>query len=171
MAELTTEKKYPTVVPPTEAVDADWSISLGNVSLQLRSVGPNHTGDMMIGYVPELKLVYVVDFIGNESPGYKDLPGMYFPQYWESIDAVLEWDIEHATFGHGLPGTKSAIEDQAAYWRAIRQDVRVSIGEGLSEDEAVKHMDITPWAHWRRQEWIPMNVRAAYRYEKKAAEK
>ena len=136
----------------------------------MRHVGRNHSSDMLVAWIPEVNLIYVVDFISNESVGYRDLPGVWLPQYWDSIDKVLEWPIEISTFGHGMPGNKKSIEDHAEYWRKLRAAVREAIANGVTEAKAVETIRLPEYKDWRSyDEWFPMNVRGVYRYEKEAA--
>ena len=165
--ELLSDKNWKSVVPPTKLIDPPWSMKAGDLTLEMRHVGPNHSSDMLVAWVPEAKLVYVVDFISNESVGYRDLPGVWLPQYWESIDEVLEWPIEISTFGHGMPGNKKSIEVHAEYWRKLRATVRDAIANGDTEDDAVENIRMPEYEEWRSyEEWFPMNVRGVYRYEK-----
>ncbi len=168
--ELLADRNWKSVVPPTKLIDPPWSMRVGKLTLEMRHVGPNHSSDMLVAWVPEANLAYIVDFVSNESVGYRDLPGVWLPQYWESIDRVLEWPIELATFGHGMPGNKKSIEDQAEYWRKLRTTIRDAIADGVTEDEAVEIIRMPEYKDWRSyEEWFPMNVRGVYRYEKKAA--
>ena len=167
---LLADKNWKSVVPPTKLIDPPWSMKVGNLTLEMRHVGPNHSSDMLVAWVPEANLAYIVDFVSNESVGYRNLPGVWLPQYWESIDKVLDWPIELATFGHGMPGNKKSIENHAEYWRNLRVTIRDAIANGVTEDEAVENIRMPEYKDWRSyDEWFPMNVRAVYRYEKKAA--
>ncbi len=48
--------------------------------------------------------------------------------------------------------------------------IRDAIANGVTEDEAVENIRMPEYKDWRSyEEWFPMNVRAVYRYEKKAA--
>lgn len=168
--ELLADKNWESVVPPTKLIDPPWSMKVGSLTLEMRHVGPNHSSDMLVAWVPEANLAYIVDFVSNESVGYRDLPGVWLPQYWESIDEILEWPIELAAFGHGMPGNKKSIEDHAEYWRKLRATIRDAIANGVTEDQAVENIQMPEYQDWRSyEEWFPMNVRAVYRYEKKAA--
>ena len=170
--ELLADKNWKSVVPPTKLIDPPWSMKAGNLTLEMRHVGPNHSSDMLVAWVPEENLAYIVDFVSNEGVGYRNLPGVWLPQYWESIDKVLEWPIEVATFGHGMPGNKKSVADHAEYWRKLRASMRDAIADGINEDEAVKNTRMPEYKDWRSyDEWFPMNVRAVYRYEKETAAK
>ncbi|HKQ70354.1 MAG TPA: MBL fold metallo-hydrolase [Polyangiaceae bacterium] len=166
-AEHLKERGVPTVVPPSEVVQAPWSRRFGSLTLELLDVGPNHTDDMLVGWVPEAKTAYLVDFVNNRTCGYRDLPGASLPGYWESIDRVLAWPIEHVVFGHGAPAGRDAVAENAAYWRAIRARVRRAIDAGQSEDDAARSIELPAYRDWGMfAEWFPSNVRAAYRFER-----
>jgi glyoxylase-like metal-dependent hydrolase (beta-lactamase superfamily II) len=171
---LIAEKKWKSIVPPTDLIDPGWKKKVGELTLEMRSVGPNHSSDMLVGWVEERKLIFVVDFVSSHSVGYRDLPGFWLPEMWESMDKILEWPIEHATFGHGLPGTKQDIVDHREYWRWLRAEVQKGVAAGWSEDEAAANIKLDAYKEkgWRQvDDWGPMNVRGVYRYEVEAAAK
>ncbi len=168
-AELLAQKSWPEVVPPTELIDPPWSRRFGDLTLELHDVGPNHTSDMLIGWIPEAKLVMVVDFMSGDGIGYRDLPGAWLPQYWTSMDRVLGLPAERAAFGHGRPGGREKLEAHRAYWRELRTAVLAAIGDGLDEAATVARIRLPKYAGWNGYEaWLPMNVAAVYRHEKAA---
>lgn len=166
-AEILAEKRWPEVAAPTVRIDPPWSRRFGQYTLELRHVGPNHSSDMLIGWIPEVKLVMLVDFMSGDSVGYRDLPGVWLPQLWTSMDRVLELPIERAAFGHGRPGTRATVEAHRDYWRKLRVAVLAAIAEGLDEAATVARVALPEYASWRMYDaWFPMNVAGVYRHEK-----
>ena len=159
------------MVKPNQLIEAPWSIQAGDLTLEMRHVGSNHSSDMLIGWIPQVQLVYLVDFVSNKGVGYQDLPGAYLPQYWESQQAVLDLPIKIATFGHGRPGTKADIAEHANFWRKLRVATREAIANGLTEDQAATSIKLPEYSHWSMYDaWFPQNVRGVYRYEKTATD-
>jgi glyoxylase-like metal-dependent hydrolase (beta-lactamase superfamily II) len=159
------------IVEPTELIDPPWSKTIGDLTFELRSLGPNHSSDMVIAWIPEEKLVYLVDFIGNEHVGYKDLPGVHLPGYWESQRAVLDLPFEHVAYGHGRPAGRQAVVEHIEYWDKLRTKAQEALAAGWTEDEAAERIKLDEYKGWSMYaEWGPGNVRAMYRYEKSLKE-
>ena len=156
------------IVEPTLLIDPPWSKKFGELTFELRSVGPNHSSDMLIGWVPEEKVVYVVDFMAPEATGYRDLPGAHFPGYWDSQKAVVAIAFEHIVYGHGRPSGRQAVVDHIGYWDDVRAKAREAIAAGLTEDEAAKALVLDEKYHgWMGfKDWSTEQFRVTYRYEK-----
>lgn len=158
------------VVSPSLLIQPPWSRRFGELTLELRSVGPNHTADMLVGWVREHRLVYAVDFLNNASVAYRDLPGAHLPEYWDSIDTVASWPIRHAVFGHGPPGDARTVHAQARYWADVRAATRAALAAGQTEQEAASSIRLPAYSRWSQyDEWFQLNVRAAYRHEASVA--
>ena len=74
-------------------------------------------------------------------------------------------DLDTVVPGHGPPATLK----EAAAFRDLLTDVRRAVHDairaGLSEEAAVREVVIPAYAGMQRyREWMPFNVRAAYRY-------
>jgi len=73
--------------------------------------------------------------------------------------------VETVIPGHGPP---ASLKEAAAFrdlLAAVRDSVGAAIDAGLSEDAAAREVVVAEYVEMQRyKEWMPFNVRAAYRY-------
>lgn len=86
--------------------------------------------------------------------------------HWIScLDRVLRMKVETVIPGHGPP---ASLKEAAAFrdlLAAVRDSVGAAIDAGLSEDAAAREVVVAEYVEMQRyKEWMPFNVRAAYRY-------
>ena len=67
--------------------------------------------------------------------------------------------------GHGAPTTLAEVERFREMLVELRAAVDCSIKAGASEAAAMQEVTLPQYAHVQRyKEWMPLDVRAAYRY-------
>ncbi len=81
------------------------------------------------------------------------------------LDRVLTMDVRIVVPGHGEPTSLAEV----ARFRDLLADVRDAVAQalqaGASEEAAVAEVTLPAYAAMSRyREWMPFNVRAAYRY-------
>lgn len=163
--ERLTAEPDPAVPPPDITFTDRMTLRLGGRTIRLLHLGRNHSDNSIVAYLPEDRLIFAVDFVAHDRVGYRDLPGFYFPDLWESLERLQQLDYDRAVFGHGPPGTKADVYEQIHYWTDLRQAVESAIRAGMQEDEAVEAIELPDYSDWGGYEdWFKMNVRAVYRY-------
>ncbi len=69
--------------------------------------------------------------------------------------------------GHGVPTTLKEVARFRDMLSALREGVARALRAGASEDAAVAEVQLPQYTQVQRyKEWMPINVRAAYRYLK-----
>ena len=155
----------PDLPAPTTTYEQFMSIAPGGRRIELHYVGANHTDNSTVVYVPDVAVAFAVDFVANDRAGFQDLAGAVFPDFFESIPALLEIPFETIVFGHGPPGDRESIHRQIRYYDGIRAAVREAVAEGWSEDRAAAEIRLPEFSGWGQYDaWFPMNVRAIYRW-------
>lgn len=155
----------PDLPPPDLTFTDALSLHLGGQTVELRYLGRSHSDNMVVTYLPAIRLAFAVDFVTHDRVGYRDLPDYYFPDFFDALDRLLELNFETIAFGHGPTGNRASIERQVAYYRDLRLAVSNAIERGWSEDEAAERVKLEPYAGWGQyEEWFPLNVRAIYRW-------
>ncbi|MEE9133046.1 MAG: MBL fold metallo-hydrolase [Gemmatimonadota bacterium] len=141
------------------------TLRVGGKVLNLVYLGRNHSDNSIVAFLPDQRIIFAVDFVSNDRVGYRDLPGFYFPDLWESLERLQQLDYHTAMFGHGEPGTKADVYEQINYWTDLRRAIESMIQAGLSEDEAVDSIELPAYEDWGGYEdWFKMNARTVYRY-------
>ena len=118
-------------------------------------------GDVNV-HLPEDGIVFVGDmlFVGRFPwLGDGDIKG------WIScLDYVSELDVAQVVPGHGKPVTLKELLAFREMLAALHDGVVGAIKVGMSEDEAVDRVGLPGYETLPRyQEWMPWNVRNAYR--------
>ena len=155
----------PDIVLPSHTFTDEMSMRIQDVTIRLIYLGRNHSDNMIVAFLPEQRFIFAVDFVSNDRVGYRDLPGYYLPDLWESLERLQHLDYQLAVFGHGPTGTKADVYEQINYWTDVRRAVESAIAAGISEDEAVETIELPAYADWGGYEnWFKMNLRTVYRH-------
>lgn len=153
---------------PTVTVKDEGMLIKDNASpIELRYIGFAHTDTMLIAFLPKQKLVFAVDFVNNDSMGWRTLPGVDFNELLKMQRHLLKLNFKVITFGHGRPGDRQVVERQIGYYNNLLVEARRAISKGLTEDEAVKQVSLPQYKEWNNYDsWFKLNFRGAYRFEK-----
>jgi glyoxylase-like metal-dependent hydrolase (beta-lactamase superfamily II) len=82
--------KHPDVVMPDEVVDGVRLLDLGAARVELHYVGRNHSDNSLVVLIPKDRLLFTVDFIPIQTVQCRDMPDGYLPDWFDSLDRVLE---------------------------------------------------------------------------------
>lgn len=138
---------------------------IGGRWIELYYLGPSHTDNMAVPFIPDVGVAFAVDFVSLDRMGYQELPGWQFPEFFDAVSGLLDIPFETMIFGHGPPGDRAAIHRQIAYYDDLTTAVRGAVADGLTEDQAAQRIRLDQYSDWDRYEdWFPMNVRAVYRW-------
>jgi glyoxylase-like metal-dependent hydrolase (beta-lactamase superfamily II) len=155
----------PDLPAPDLTFSKELTLYFGGRALELHYRGPSHSDNMLVAYLPDVKLAFAVDFVSNDRMGYRDLPDYHFPEFFAALDRLLEIPFETIVFGHGPAGDRGSVIRQVGYYRDLRNAVREAVGRGWTEDEAAERIRLPAYEDWGQYEaWFPMNVRAIYRW-------
>ena len=150
---------------PTDTYREFMSIAPGGRLIELHYVGANHTDNSTVVFVPDAAVAFAVDFVSNDRAGFQDLQGAIFPDFFQSIAALLEIPFDTIVFGHGPAGDRGSIHRQIRYYDEIRSAVRRALAAGWSEARAVDEIRLPEFSDWGQYEaWFPLNVQAVYRW-------
>ena len=150
---------------PTITFAEKLRFQMGGRWIELHYLGPSHTDNIAVGYIPDVAVAFAVDFVSNDRPGYQDLATWHFPEFFDAVSGLLGIPFETIVFGHGPPGDRTAIQRQIAYYDDLTAAVRDAVATGLTEDEAAESVRLETYAGWGNyDQWFPLNVRGVYRW-------
>lgn len=159
------ERADPAQPLPTVTFADRMSFRVGGREIQLHYLGRGHTDNMIVPFIPDVGVAFAVDFVANDRMGYQELPGWYFPDFFDTLSSLLAIPFDTIVFGHGPLGDRAAIHRQIAYYDDLRSAVRDAVQRGWSEDQAAGEIRLEEYADWDRyDDWLPMNVRAVHRW-------
>jgi len=151
------------VVPPTETFADEFTFHMPRETVHLRYFGPAHCDGDIIVHAVRAKTVFLGDLMFHgRFPwlGDCDLDG-----WIDALGHVLALDVEVVVPGHGPPTTLEHVARFRDMLMALRAAVARAVAAGVSEEAAVREVALPQYAHVQRyKEWMPIDVRAAYRY-------
>ena len=138
---------------------------MGDRWIELYYLGPSHTDNIAVPFIPDVGVAFSVDFVSLDRMGFQELPGWQFPEFFNALSGLLHIPFETMVFGHGPPGDRAAIHRQIAYYDDLTTAVRRAVEDGLTEDQAAQRIRLDQYSSWGRyDDWFPMNVRGVYRW-------
>ena len=159
------ERADPDLPPPDLTFSDEMTLRFGGRAIELHYLGPSHSDNMLVAFLPEEQVAFAVDFVSNDRVGFQSLPGWHFDDFYVALDRLMEIPFETVVFGHGDVGDRATIERQLAYYAELRDAVQGALDEGLSEEEAMEQVRLDAYADWGQYEaWFPLNVGAIYRW-------
>lgn len=159
------ERGSPDQPVPTVTFADRMAFEVGGRRIELHYLGRSHTDNLIVGFVPDVGVAFAVDFVSHDRVGYQELPGWYFPDFFEALSGLLAIPFEAVVFGHGPVGDRASIHRQIAYYDHLASAVRAAVDQGLTEDEAAARIRLPEYDYFGQYDaWFPLNVRAVYRW-------
>lgn len=150
---------------PTVTFAERMAFDIAGRRIELHYLGPSHTDNMLVGFIPDVGVAFAVDFVALDRVGYQGLPGWRFPEFFDALSGMLRIPFQTVVFGHGATGDRDAIRRQIAYYDDLTAAMRKALADGLSEDQAVAQVTLPAYQAWGQyQAWMPMNARAIYQW-------
>lgn len=145
---------------PTVTYEGSMTVYYGRRRLQLLHLGPAHTIDDTLVYLPEEKILFAGDvaffyvtplaFEGNIG-GWIDVAGQ-----------ILEMDVEWIVPGHGPIGGKAELTLMRDYLIRIRDQAHQGYENGLSAEATADAIDLGPYAVWTESERVLSNTQRLF---------
>jgi glyoxylase-like metal-dependent hydrolase (beta-lactamase superfamily II) len=155
--------KQPDIVIPDEVVDGVRLLDLGGVRVELHYVGRNHSDNSLVMLIPKDRLLFTVDFVPIQTVQFRDMPDGYLPDWFDSLDRVLELDWDRMIPGHpyagGRLGTKDDVRALKQYMTDLSDAVRAAANQGKCFDAAIKEVKLPKYETWGNYEvYLPGNI-------------
>ena len=152
-----------TIMPPTQTFADEFSFHLPNETVHLNYWGPAHCDGDIVVHLEKSRVIFLGDLLFHgRFPwlGDCDLDG-----WIDRLARVLTLDIAVVVPGHGVPTDLASVARFRDMLIALRAAVAQAIKSGWSEDAAVRDVQLPQYAGINRyQDWMPLDVKAAYRY-------
>ncbi|QGM80642.1 MBL fold metallo-hydrolase [Otariodibacter oris] len=145
-------EKLPYAVP-NRVFDKDMTISIGGETVELHRVAPSHSDSMIMVLFPRQKALQCTDVCESKSMPYNDFLDFYYPGWIDTLNWVLEQDVDVIDVGHYGLATK---EDERAlrdYMVDLHDQVLHLVREGQSWDQLYRNVKFSPDI----QDWIGFN--------------
>ncbi len=138
------------LVPADRWIDGPTTLTLGGMEFRLQPVGPSHTPEDLVVYVPKLRTLFAGDLVFR---GRVPFVGQADSGHWiAALDTLLGYDIDVAIPGHG-PASKSARAD-LELTRDYLVHLRRTMGEAARNMEPFE--EAYAKADWSRFDKLPL---------------
>lgn len=158
-------EKLPTAVPD-RVFDQDMKITLGGETVLLHRVAPSHSDSMIMVLFPKYKALQCTDVCEGKSMPYNDFLDFYYPGWIETLDWVLQQDVDVIDIGHYSPATKPDIAAERAYMVDLHQQVLDLVRSGQPWDQLYRNVKFND----ETKKWIgfdtmsKLNIMGMYRW-------
>jgi glyoxylase-like metal-dependent hydrolase (beta-lactamase superfamily II) len=158
-------EKLPTAVPD-RVFDREMTITLGGEQILLYRVAPSHSDSMTMVLFSKHRALQCPDVCEVKSMPYNDFLDFYYTGWIETLDWVLQQDIDVIDIGHYSPGTKADIAAERTYMIDLHRQVLDLVRAGQSWDQLYRNVNFSSDV----QKWIgfdtmkTLNVLGMYRW-------
>ena len=132
-------ERLPTAVPD-KVYDKRMSIELGGETAELFYIAPSHSNSMSMVLFPKQKALQCTDVCESKTFPYMDFLDFYYDGWIETLNWVLDQDVDVIDVGHYTPATK---QDQRAlrdYMIDLHDQVLALVREGQTWDELYRNV-------------------------------
>ncbi len=165
--------KNPDIPLPTITFEDRYVLLLGGRRIELIWAGVSHSDNLILTYLPEAKLLFVVDAVANRRTGFTRMPDSFFPELFQALERMREIPFETLVLGHGAPGGRDVLEAYIGYWKDLDAEVRRLMAEGMDTfpeglEAMLKVIDLPKYRDWGgiQQGWLKMNAERLWWYHR-----
>jgi glyoxylase-like metal-dependent hydrolase (beta-lactamase superfamily II) len=115
-------------VLPDATVGDNWTLTLGDTTVELTYLGLNHSDSTIVMRLPKQKILFAVDFIPIGTVPGRGMIDFYPLEAEESIKKVLAMDWDRLIPGHpGQPGGKLGTKQDVRAQLTFLQDASAAV--------------------------------------------
>lgn len=132
-------EKLPTAIPD-RVFDKDMTITLGGETVLLHRVAPSHSDSMTMVLFPKYKALQCTDVCESKTMPYNDFLDFYYDGWIETLDWVINQDVEVIDVGHYTPATVADERALRTYMIDLHQQVLDLVRDGQSWDQLYRNV-------------------------------
>lgn len=137
-----------------------YSGDAGDLKIELIFMGPAHTTNDIVAWLPERKLLFSGDLIFNQGTPFVAMGSV--SGSLEAIKRLRELGAETIVPGHGSVCGPAVMDDIEAYLTFVQATAKVAFDAGLSPLDAAREADLGRFAPWHDSERLAGNLHRAY---------
>lgn len=150
----------PPVTPPTVTFTDRMKVYAGDLEIQLIHVGPAHTNNDVIAWIPERRVLFTGDLVFNGGTPFAMAGSVW--GWLEALPLLRQLDAEQIVPGHGEPCTPSAFDDVEAYLTFISDLAKRGHAQGIPPLALAQATDLGDFARLTDPERIVGNLVRCY---------
>jgi glyoxylase-like metal-dependent hydrolase (beta-lactamase superfamily II) len=133
----------------------------GERAIELLYMGPAHTPDDTLVYLPKEKVLFAGDVAFHYVvPGPFDC---HVSGWIRVADRIADMDVDVIVPGHGPIGTKKELREMRDYLALVRREARKSFRAGEPAEEAARNLKVGGYyTQWSTPQRLPIMVQRLY---------
>lgn len=148
------------IEPPAVTFRDRLDLHVGDMRMEAIFVGPGHTTNDVVYYLPDRKLLFAGDMVFSGGT-----PFVLMGSVQGSLDAytrLRELDVETIVPGHGPICGPGLIDDMAGYLQMVQDVAAQAFPDDTPPLEVARDLDLGAYADWHDAERIVGNLHRAY---------
>ncbi len=155
------------LVPPALTFTDRLTLHVGDVRAELLHLGPAHTSNDTVVWLPEQRVLFAGDLVMNGATPF--VPMGSVSGSLAALAALRELDPRTIVPGHGAVSGPGLLDDAEQYLRYVRELAREGMEAGLSPIDIAREADLGPYGGWLDSERLVPNLHRAIAEERGAA--
>jgi cyclase len=148
------------IVPPNITFRERLTVYAGDTRIDLIYVGPAHTTNDIVAWLPEHKLLFAGDTVFNGGTPFVVMGSV--AGSIDAIDTIRRLDPRTIVPGHGAVCSPAVLYETESYLRFIQDTARKGFDAQISPLELARQTDLGPFADLHDSERFVANLHRAY---------
>ncbi len=148
------------IAPPFVTIQERLNLYVDDLKVELKHVGPAHTTNDVIAWIPQRKVLFTGDVIFNGGTPFAAMGSV--AGWLEALEMLRALEPETIVPGHGPLCGPKAIDEVADYLRFLQETARKGLEAGLTPIQTAQQTDLGRFSHWLDQERLVANLHRAY---------
>ena len=148
------------LAPPFITFQERLDLYVDDLKLELHYMGPAHTTNDVVVWLPERRLLFTGDLAFNGGTPFVAMGSISGSLV--ALERLRHFDAETIVPGHGSVCGAEVMDDMEAYLRFIQDRARVAFDSGLTPLEAARQTELGRFSAWHDSERLAGNMHRAY---------
>ena len=145
---------------PTITFNDRMELKFDDLKIELIFMGPAHTTNDIVAWLPQRKLLFAGDLIFNQGTPFVAMGSV--SGSLQALKRLRELGAETIVPGHGSVCGPEVMDDIEAYLTFVQDTAREAFEAGLTPLDASRQADLGRFAEWHDRERIAGNLHRAY---------
>ncbi len=148
------------LAPPFITFQNRLDLFVDDVRLELHYMGPAHTTNDVVVWLPERRVIFTGDLVFNGGMPFIAMGSV--EGSLKALDRLREFDAQTVVPGHGPVCGPEVFDDIEAYFRFLQETASTAFHSGLAPLDAARQTDLGRFAALHDSERIVGNLHRAY---------
>ena len=148
------------LAPPVVTFEDRMDVYVDDLRVELIFVGPAHTTNDILVWVPERSVLYSGDLLFNQGTPFVAMGSI--AGSLRALETLRGLGAKTIVPGHGPVCGLEVVDDMVAYLRFVQELARESFGANMSPLEAARQADLGRFAEWHDTERLAGNMHRAF---------